>query len=196
MSNNEFSPTVLAEILTTEEKLALAIKKLRDCQEAFSYGWRNRNQPHFNFDWDNALKEVEQALTSVEPRARLTRTIELTRSWDSDMECINDNNLLFKHCLFTAWTKQVELEFKEAVESHLAVYNPIVEVVFEKSKVRAVMPSGDLEATWLVTVSFEYGDLGRSFTNDCDLIQHVFFEESCCGGSFTMVGDYTEKEEA
>ena len=62
MSKNEFSPTVLAEILTMEEKLALAIKKLRDCQEAFSYGWRNRNQPHFDFDWDNALKEVEQAL--------------------------------------------------------------------------------------------------------------------------------------
>lgn len=196
MSKNEFSPTALAEILTTEEKLALAIAKLRDCQQALSYGWRNRNQPHFDFDWDNALKEVEQALTAVESRTRLSRTIELTRSWDSDLECINDNRLIFKHCLFTAWTKQVELEFKEAAESHLAVYNPIVEVVFEKSKVRAVMPSGDLEATWLITMSFEYGNLGQSFTNDCEIIQHVFFEEYGCSGSFTMTGLVSEKEEA
>jgi len=196
MSKNEFSPTALAEVLTTEEKLALAIAKLRDCQQALSYGWRNRNQPHFAFDWDNALKEVEQALTAVETRTRLRRTIVLVRSWDSDMECLHDNNLLFKHCLFTAWTKQVEAEFQEAAESHLAVHNASVEVVFSASGIRAVMPSGDLEATWLVTLDFEYGDLGQSFTNDCEIIQHVFFEESCCGGSFTMTGLVSEKEEA
>lgn len=196
MSKNEFSPTALAEVLTTEEKLALAITKLRDCQQALSYGWRNRNQPHFDFDWDNALKEVEQALTAVESRTRLRRTIVLTRSWDSDLECINDNRLIFKHCLFTAWTKQVESEFWDAIDSHLAVYSASVGVVFKETGIRAVMPSGDLEATFLVTLSFEYGDLGRSFSNDCDLIQHVFFDEGGCGGSFTMTGLVPEKEEA
>lgn len=196
MSKNEFSPTALAEVLTTEEKLALAIAKLRDCQQALSYGWRNRNQPHFDFDWDNALKEVEQALTAVESRTRLSRTIELTRSWDSDLECLYDNNLLFKHCLFTAWGKQVEAEFTEAAESHLAVYNPTVEVVFKMDGIHAVVPSGDLVATWLITLSFEYGNLGQSFTNDCEIIQHVFFEEYGCSGSFTMAGVVPEKEEA
>lgn len=195
MSKYEFGPTALAEVLTTEEKLALAVAKLRDCQQSFSYGWRNRNQPHFNFDWDNALKEVEQALDAVESRTRLRRTIVLVRSWDSDMECINDNGLLFKHCLFTAWAKQVQAEFKDAVDSHLAIYNALVHVDFNESGIRAVMPSGDLEATFMVTLDFEYGDLGRSFTNDCDLIQHVFYEEYGCGGSFTMM-PFNEKEEA
>lgn len=196
MSKNEFSPIALAEVLTTEEKLALAIAKLRDCAEDFSYGGLNKDRPHFDFNWDNALKEVEQTLRAVETRTRLRRTIVLTRSWDSDMECIKDNGLLFKHCLFTAWTKQVEAEFVEAAKSYPAVYTPSVEVVFKETGIRAVMPSGDLEATFLVTVSFEYGDLGRSFTNDCDLIQHVFFEEYGCSGSFKMAGVVPEKEEA
>ena len=186
----------MSKNMSADEKLALAIAKLRDCAEAFDDAKRRGDDPLSDFDWDNALKEVQQTLRAVEPRTHLVRAIELTRSWDSDLECLYDNNLVFKHCLFTAWTKQVEAEFVEAAKSYPAVYTPSVEVVFKETGIRAVMPSGDLEATFLVALDFEYGNLGQSFTNDCEIIQHVFFEEYGCSGSFKMAGVVPEKEEA
>jgi len=186
----------MSKNMSADEKLALAIAKLRDCAEAFDDAKRRGDDPLSDFDWDNALKEVQQTLRAVEPRTHLVRAIELTRSWDSDLECLYDNNLVFKHCLFTAWTKQVEAEFVDAAESHPAVYNPKVVVLFEKKKIGAIMPSGDLEATFLVALDFEYGNLGQSFTNDCDVIQHIFYEEYGCGGHYTMAAVAPEKEEA
>ena len=49
-----------------------------------------------------------------------------------------------------------------------------------------VHPDGDMEASFSAIVHCRYGDLGKSFASEAEVIQHLFYDLGGVAGDFKM----------
>lgn len=141
-------------------------------------------------DWLNKrLSEAE--------RTRFVRDLVVTRTWGEDCEYVEKRfPSASLSSIIKAWKEQVAAEFNEALPDGGETEGASI-IAFHTGGDADVSLRSDSDMLWYaefrVTLDFWYGDLGQSFTNDRDLIQHIFYDEGGVCGDFLLLSPTEEQ---
>ena len=152
---------------------------------------------------------IEQLMLAIEEqynsgmkqtRTRFVRDVIITRTWAEDAKFVEprlgtigipDKGL---PAIIKAWKQQVADEFNEALPSGGRAAGESI-IFFKSVELKGGVFSQ--EASFNATLDFWYNDQEpvwwQSFTNDHDLIQHIFYDEGGVAGGFKLLSPTEEQ---
>ena len=164
-------------------------------------------QAHMRSDAiEELMLAIEEQFSSGmrQTRTRLVRNVSITRTWADDAQYVEPRLgtsgtpvcALPATCvecfpaIIEAWKRQVADEFNEALPGGGRAEGESI-ISFDRVELKGGVFS--LAAEFKATLDFWYSDLGQSFTSDCDLIQHIFYNEGGVAGSFKLLSSTEEQ---
>jgi len=156
-------------------------------------------QAHMRSDAiEELMLAIEEQFSSgmKQTRTRLVRNVNITRTWADDAKYVEPRLGTFGipdkglPAIIETWKRQVADEFNEALPGGGRAEGDSV-ISFDCVELKGGVFS--LAAEFKATLDFWYSDLGQSFTSDCDLIQHIFYNEGGVAGSFKLLSSTEEQ---
>ena len=134
-------------------------------------------------------------------RTRFFRDVIITRTWAEDAHFVKSRLSTYQNksadlpAIIEAWKRQIADEFNEALPDGRGTEGESI-IFFNSVELKAGVSSQ--EASFNATLDFWYGgSIGvgpdDSFTNDCELIQHIFYEEAGVAGGFRLLSPTEEQ---
>jgi hypothetical protein len=144
------------------------------------------------------LLAIEEQFSSGkrQTRTRFVRDVIITRTWVEDARFVEPrivwNARRALSAIIEAWKRQVAAEFDEALPDGGETEGASVLTFHDDVELHS-----DSCDSWVVkfrvTLDFWYCDLGKSFTNDHDLISHIFYAEGGVAGNYKLLSSTEEQ---
>lgn len=133
---------------------------------------------------------MRQVAADIAPKVRLRRRVAITRYWFEDEKFVEARKA---ENPIVGWQRQIAEEFDACGVNGTEGEGSSVIARWSSDVIIVTHDDGNMTATFTAALDFEYGDLGSSFTNDHDVIQHLFYDEGGVAGEFHMLDDGGEK---